>query len=220
MWPRCLVLFIGLLIAAPGANAADGSPWTLIRKRNGIEVFTRHIEGSKYKAVKATMTLHTSLSAVSALVRDKRECPRWQSLCKSAEALKVISPQDLYVYQINDLPWPVSDRDVVAHVIWRQNKKTLAVTMTASAVRGMMPRRKGLVRVTHAETRWTFTPVGRGMVRITTEAHIEPGGPIPAWVVNMLLVKSPFKTLSNMRNILASGRYDNARLNFIKEPTS
>ena len=208
----CLLAF-----SASAASTSDG-PWQLARHRDGIKVYTRSVAGSRYKAVKAEMTIRSSLSAVSALVRDNAECPRWQALCQQARALKTLSPQKLYVYQTNNLPWPVSDRDVVALVTWHQNRKTLAVTMNASAVKGMLPHKKGYVRVTHAQTHWTFTPLAHGRVRVVTEAHINPGGPIPAWLVNMLLVSSPYKTLTNMRRILKTGRFDKAHVGFIKEP--
>ena len=203
-----------------GVYGAGDAPWQLQRDRDGIKVYTRTVAGSKYKAVKATMTIHTSLSAVAALVRDTSACPKWQALCKSARGIKILSPQDMYVYQVNNLPWPVSDRDVVAHIEWRQDKKTLAVTMKVDAVSGMMPRQAGLVRVTRASSLWTFEPVDDGMVKVTTQAHINPGGPIPAWLINMLLVNSPYKTLTNMRRILGTGRYDDAKLGFIEEPKS
>lgn len=213
-----LALVASILLGSANAFAASHTAWNLKRSRDGIKVYTRQVPGSKYDAVKATMTVHTSLSALSALVRDTRECSKWQALCERAQAIKIISPEEMYVYQINKLPWPVSDRDVVALVKWHQNKKTLAVTMRAHAVTGVMPRQQGLVRVTRAETRWTFMPAGHGMVKVTTEAHINPGGPIPAWVVNWLIVSSPYKTLSNMRRILATGRFNDARLSFIREP--
>lgn len=217
---RWLAISALLLTTAAQAYAVKPGDWSLVRNRDGIKVYTRNVAGSKYKAVKASTSIHASLQALAALVRDNRECPKWQSMCERARALKFISPQNLYVYQVSNLPWPVADRDVVVHVIWRQDAKTRAVIMTANAVTGMMPHQKGMVRVTRASTTWTFMPVGQGRVRVTTVAHVNPGGPMPAWLVNMLLVDSPYTTLRNMRKILATGRYDKARLGFIKPPRS
>lgn len=216
MWRLALAVFIACCVTQ--AIAAGDGPWQLKRSRDGIKVYTRTVAGSKFRAVKATATIHTRLSSIVAMVRDTRACPHWQAMCAEARALKVISPTDVYVYQVTHLPWPASDRDVTAHVLWHQNPVTLTVTMTAHAVDGLMAPQPHRVRVTQATTYWRFQPAGHGMVNVTTEAHIDPGGPLPAWIVNMLIVNSPFKTMSNIRRLLASGRFKNAHLDFIKEP--
>jgi hypothetical protein len=46
--------------------------------------------------------------------------------------------------------------------------------------------------------------------------HINPNGPTPAWVTNLLLVETPFKTLQGMRRVVATGRYDNAQFDFLE----
>jgi hypothetical protein len=201
----CVAALTTLLLAVSGVHAAD-NPWQLKRDREGIKVYTRTVPGSRYRAVKATTTISSSLSATVALVRDTAACAEWEALCKRARGLKRVSPTEVYVYQVNNLPWPIADRDVVAHVRWHQDEKSLVVTMTASAVSGMVPRRDHMVRVTDAVT------------EVTTEAHADPGGPLPAWMVNMVLLNSPYRTLTNMRRILATGRYDEARIDFIEEP--
>ena len=166
------------------------------------------------------MTIRSSLTAVASLVRDSPACPRWQARCKEARGLKIVSPREMYVYQVNRLPWPIANRDVVAHVRWRQDPDTLAVYMTATSVTGMFPPQKGLVRVPEADTHWTFYPKGEGKVEVITETHVDPGGPIPAWFVNMMMVSLPYKTMENMRRIVATGAYNDAKIGFIKEPVS
>ncbi|MCB1693502.1 MAG: hypothetical protein KDI19_12115, partial [Pseudomonadales bacterium] len=164
------------------------------------------------------MTIVSELSAPVALVRDAAACPRWAALCKESRVVRTESETDLYVYNYNDLPWPVSDRDAVAHVVWHQDPSNLAVTMTATAVPGIVPEERKAVRLVSAVTRWRFEPVGEGRILIVSEAHVDPEGPIPAWITNMLLVDSPLKTMQNMREELATGEYDNAHFDFVVEP--
>ncbi len=200
------------------AQADTELDWELQRDRDGIQVFTRRVEDSKFKAVKSTMRLNTSLSALVALVRDAEACPEWADLCKHAEVVETVNAREMYVYTLNDLPWPVSDRDAVAHVLWQQDATSKVVTMTADAVDGKVPHKNGKIRLQYAATGWIFTPLTDGQIEITSHAHVDPAGAIPAWLTNRLLVDSPYKTMKAMRTLVETGRYDDTDLNFLTEP--
>ena len=165
------------------------------------------------------MTIQASPHAAVALVRDTDACQEWAALCKESYEAEVISDTELYVYTYNDIPWPVSDRDALAHVVWDYDPGTGAVTMLARATKDRMDKVKGAVRILKAESKWVFLPDTDGQLHIITEAHVDPNGPTPAWITNLLLVDSPFETLSRMRDLIASGRYDNHRFDFILDRT-
>ncbi|HKI74353.1 MAG TPA: START domain-containing protein [Pseudomonadales bacterium] len=211
----CFRALAAILLLCAGTCAAAEDAWQLRHDDHGVKVYTRSVPGSRFEAVKATMVITARLAAAIALVRDTAACSEWESLCDHATGIKRVSTHEVYVYQVNNLPWPVSDRDVVAHVLWARDTATGGVTMTATAVPGMVAPRPGMVRVNDAVTRWLFQPLDHGRLRITTEAHIDPGGPMPAWIINMLLVKSPVTSMANLRRIVATGRYDDANLDFL-----
>ena len=151
----------------------------------------------------------------AALVMDLDNCPNWAAMCKSAEIIERISPTESYVYSINDAPFPVRDRDVVAHVKWFYDKPSGRVIMRSDAISDRLPERKGLVRVHQASSEWHFTPQADGMVLVENYAHIDPNGKLPAWIINLLIEDSPYQTLSNMRKLVLEGAYSNAEVAFI-----
>ena len=211
---RTALALLALLALLPGLAWAEAE-WELKKDDDGIQVLTRAVDGSRFKAVRATMTVTTDLSALVALVRDTDACAEWAHLCKSAAEHEVVSETELYVYTHNDLPWPVSDRDALAHVIWAKDPATGAVTMRARAVgESDLGKRRGIVRLTDALTSWTFRPV-EGGIRVISDAHVDPGGPLPAWITNLLLVDAPFQTMTRMRALADSGRYDDASFAFL-----
>lgn len=215
MNPKHLLLL--LVLAAPVVGA-DEFAWSLKKDEGGISISTRAVDGSDYKAVRATMIVESSLGKLVALVRDTSACPEWAAMCRESHVEEAVSETLLYVYSYNDVPWPAKDRDAVARVNWSQDPETLAVLMEASAVPGRMPETDSAIRLTSAVTRWIFTPLGDGRVEVATEAHVDPGGPMPAWLFNILLVNSPFETLANMREIVSSERYAGASFDFLVEP--
>lgn len=212
-----VVTMCASLLASPLTHAQTFD-WEVERERNGITIATSKVAGSKFKAVKATMQLETTLTQLVALVQDAEACPEWAALCKKAQVIESMSPTEMYVHTLNDLPWPVSDRDAVAHVIWTQHPETLAVTMTATVDGDKIPKRKKAIRITYGKTSWTFTPMEDGEVRVESLAHIDPAGATPAWLTNQLLVDSPYDTMRDMRKLVQTGRYAASSFDFIIEP--
>ncbi len=215
-----VALCAALAGAAPLHAADDEHAWELRRDRDDIQVYTRKVEGSRFKAVRAVMEINGSLNQLVGLVQDVAACPEWAALCKEARLIEQQSETDMYVHTLNDLPWPVSDRDAVAHVQWSQDAGTLAVTMVATATPDKLPTRRGVVRIGYAETSWVFTPKGDGRVEVVSLAHVDPSGGVPAWLTNRLLVDSPWDTMRDMRTLIDDGRYVDARFSFVSEPVS
>ncbi len=207
-----------LVLASPlvaTAFAADEAAWELKRDKDGITVYTRPVEGSSYRAVQAVMTVATTPSAAVALIFDTDACPQWADLCKESRVFEEVSETEMFVYTLNDIPWPVSDRDATTHVVWEHSESDGTVTMTATVVSDKLPEEPRTVRLSEGTTNWIFRPLPDGQLEITSRAHIEPGGAIPGWLSNRLLVDSPFTTMEGMREQLLSGRYDDVEIAFI-----
>lgn len=188
--------------------------WELKRDKSDIKIYTSPVEGSGFKAVRAEMLIPASLSSLVALVSDSEGCPKWADLCKEEKVIEQVSPTESYRYTYNDIPFPVKDRDVLAHVIWTYDSDAKKVTMTSVATIDRLAKTKA-VRIENAVAQWHFTEKGDGQVLVENFAHIDPNGPTPAWITNLMLVDSPYKTLKNMRKIIESGKYDNSIIDFL-----
>jgi hypothetical protein len=215
---QCALLVLFCSNFTPLAIAADELDWREARQDDAITISVRDVTGSKHQAVRAEMTIHASLNALVGLISDTSACPELAKLCKSATVHEWISETELYVYSYNDIPWPVSDRDALAHVTWQQDPTDLTVTMMAVPTDGILDEIKKAVRIIDGVTSWTFKPLGDGQVSVTSNAHIDPRGPVPAWLTNRLLIDAPFETMRSLRKIIATGRYDDERFGFVREP--
>lgn len=211
-----IIVFFSVAWASPSFAQllSDEYDWLLKRDRSGIKVYTAAVEGSKYRAVSATMVVEGRVESLVGLVMDLANCPNWAALCKLAQLESKTSSTEAYVYTLNDLPFPVRDRDVFSHVIWQFVPSTGAIRMRSRALNNYKPRNKGIVRVTDAVSEWVFTPQKYDKVLVQSFVHVDPNGPIPAWIVNRLVVGSPFKTMLRMREIVEAGGYAGYQLNF------
>lgn len=206
------ITYSGLLSAQ---EAGVEYQWKQKRDIDGITVFTSKVAGSRFQAVRTTMLIPTTISSLVALVSDNAACSEWASLCKESKVVEQISATEKYVYNYNNVPFPIKDRDVFSHVVWHHDSATGKVSMTSRATKDRYPKSKKAVRIEKAISQWHFTPQDNGYVLVESFAHVDPNGPTPAWLTNLLLVDTPFKTMKNMRNMITSGRYDEIKISFL-----
>lgn len=209
-----LILLLGSSTAYAQWQDAELN-WKLKRDRKGIQVFLSKVPGSKFRAVMSMMELKAEPTQLAALVMDLENCPNWASMCKSAEVIERISPSETYVHSINNAPFPVRDRDMVAHVKWHYDEISGKIFMRSDATPERLAKKKGLVRVQYASSEWHFTPKENGMVLVENYAHVDPNGKVPAWLTNLLIIESPYKTLRNMRKLIIEGNYIGSEVPFI-----
>ena len=206
-----LTFSILLLLPLMSLAQLDGVSydWKEIKNSKGIIISTSKVDGSPFKAVRGEMIVKASVASLFGLVEDMSACSDWAAMCKEAKLEKRLSASESYVYIYNDIPFPVKDRDVYTHVVWAFNAITNRVSMTSTASDGGTPKTKA-VRIEDAVSQWHFTPNGDGTTTVENFAHIDPNGPTPAWLTNMMLVNAPFNTMVKMREIVESGAYSDA----------
>lgn len=218
LWSGTAIVLLTIAASAV-ANESDGeNPWHLERDKQGVQIYTRSVKGSPYDEVKGVTVIAAKLSSLVALIRDTKACPDWADLCKESRLHESISETEHYVYTLNDLPWPIANRDVLAHVIWQQNPENLQVTMQSQATIGLLEKNKGIVRLTQFKGSWIFKPLGGGQIEVTTMAHVNPGGALQGWMTNLFLVDAPFNTLVKLKRAVKQPKYAEVNVMFIREP--
>lgn len=216
---KILLLSFLLLTTTAIAQQDSESDWILKRDRDGIQVYTRKVEGSPYDAVRAEMLVdNVRISSMAALILDAEACPQWADRCAESYVHEHISDTEQLIYTLNDLPFPVKDRDVMSRVTWSQDPQTSTVSMHSQPAAGVIEERKGALRLENANVSWHFQPEGEGVVRVINEAHVDPGSALPGWVTNMLLVETPFETMKAFREAIRDEKYAGAEYGFITEP--
>jgi hypothetical protein len=212
------IQFPSIGIATEALKSID-SNWDLKRDRDGVQVYTRNVEGSPYDAVRATTIMENiRLSSLVALIMDAEACSNWADRCAESSIHEYISETEQLIYSLNDLPFPVKDRDVLTHTFWSQDPETSAVLLESEATNGIIEEVKGKLRLTEAKVSWNFLPQADGSIQVINEAHVNPGSAFPGWVINMLLVDTPFETMKSFREEVTSPKYADAEFGFVTEP--
>ncbi len=210
---RLLLSVFAVSVAATVALAQ--TKWQLNTEKEGIKVYTADFAGSKIKSLKVEATLEGNPGQLVALLMDVNTSAEWVYHLKSAKTIKQVSPSELYYYSEVNMPWPVANRDFVAHLTVTQNPITKVVVIDGPTVPGMTPERKGVVRVNQSIGRWVITPIDANHIKIQYTLHTEPGGTLPAWLVNMFATDGPIQMFRAMRARLQMPAYRNAVLSYI-----
>ncbi|MEI7802154.1 MAG: START domain-containing protein [Bacteroidota bacterium] len=208
-------IFLLLLLTVSTSAFVETYSWELQKKENGIAVYTRPMSGYDFKEVRVVNKVKSSLSAIVALLLDTKNYPLWVYGCKETSTLKILSAQEIYNYQVTDLPWPLSDRDVVAHFKVTQDPITKVVTFAKTGMENYIPAQEGMVRVLHFQSICYLTPLPNDSVQIVLEMHLDAGGSIPDWVVNDNMVAAPYNSTISMCKRIPL--YQSATFPFIKE---
>ncbi len=215
--PYALLTLLFLVLSAPFARAADDG-WRLEKDEDGIQVYTRAVQGQKIREIRGTVRVQARLSAVAAVLTDVPATPQLSDAIGEAQVLQRQSASRYQVYQLLKMPWPLDNRDIVSQREIRQDAQTLAVTIADAATPEAIPPKAGIVRIQKSRQQWSLTPQADGSVLAEMRAMTDPAGPIPASVINSMSVGAPFKSLQKLRTLAQQPKYRDARLEFIKEP--
>ncbi|RMF15188.1 MAG: lipid-binding protein [Gammaproteobacteria bacterium] len=195
------------LTVRAGEIPLESDDWTLREQKNGVTIYTREQPGSDYKAFKAVTVLDAPIEAVMAVMANPQSCLEWVKGCLHVEGFDERSFNDRYAYSVNDMPWPVRDRDYVIHIRTSAKEIPGSIVMHMTSDPDRRPRVEGLIRLTVTQTHYIFTPTADGRTRMIWLQHSEPGGILPSWLVNALIVDIPLESIEALNKIVQDPRY-------------
>ncbi|MEO8171969.1 MAG: START domain-containing protein [Sediminibacterium sp.] len=207
-----LVFLLFIYLACP----AQGE-WVLKSDKDDIKTYNRSVVDSKLNAVKIETVFTASLSQFVSVLQDVGSYDKWVYGSRSTRLLKEVSPSELVYYSEVDFPWPTTDRDFVSHVIISHDAQTHTVHVNAKNVQGWVPVKSKIVRIERSSGDWTITSLANGRIKVEYILQVDPGGDLPAWIINSFSSKGVVETFKNLREWIKKPGYANARPSFITD---
>jgi len=211
-----MAIVLSILLLGTGTGRAQET-WKLKTESGGIKIYMRSVPNSAIKALKVECSIASSISQLVAVILDLDACDEWVYKSKTNILIKRVSPSELYYYSEVEIPWPAQNRDFIARLIVTQNSKSKVVTVDAPCYPDMLPKKKDIVRIPKSSGRWTIIPAGKNLVHIEYELAVDPGGNIPAWLVNMFATKGPLETFKRLKLQVQKPEYKTAHFDFITD---
>ncbi|HEY4289337.1 MAG TPA: START domain-containing protein [Puia sp.] len=211
------ILFTFILLGffwLPGRGQDD---WKLKTDKDGIAIFTRTFPDSKFKAIKVEVELDATLSQLVAVILDVNTGAQWVYSTKSSVLLKQVSPSELYYYSEVNVPWPAANRDFIAELRVVQDPHSRVVTIYGPTFPDYLPEKKDIVRVRRSEGKWIISPLANRKIKVEYTLRVDPGGDVPAWLVNMFATKGPYESFRKLKEQLQKPAYANVKLPFVTD---
>jgi len=202
---RFFILSIFIVLLYP--QMYSQSDWDSVISGENIEVYTRNNNNSKVKEVKITARMESTMIEMVAALEDIEAHKEWVPYTIDSKVLKQVSDTELYYYVSSDFPFPAKDRDVIIHYRRSQDADSRVVTTTSQAVPDYISESSDFVRIPLFNSKYILSPKPGGIIDILYTVQTNPGGKLPAWIVNFGITKGPIKTMNALRKLLSSGKY-------------
>lgn len=196
----------------------DAEAWSLRKEVDNVRIYTMAREGSGFEAFKAVAELDVPIENLMAVMVNPESCEEWVHNCTESHAFGQGDFHDRYAYSVNDMPWPVADRDYVLRIRTRGDASTGEIVMDLNATPNMRAEFNSRVRVDRSDTLYRFTPEG-DRTRMVWVQHTEPNGALPGWLVNSLIVDIPVKSILALEAVAKQDRYQGYQLQWGEDGT-
>lgn len=208
-------IFIILFLVGNAAFGQDEGSWKLKKNKNGIEIFTTATNTSAFMAFKARMTIEGSVGAFVAVLQDLDHMPDWGYNIEYARLLEKSGDTLQIYYSEASVPFPFANRDGIYlnRFIW--NNKTRQLRVDIELLHNYLEVKEKLVRV-KGNGEWQINVLSDGQLEMIFRMQVDPGGEIPAWLVNMFIDETPYETMVNIREMMKKPEYRQRKYEFIK----
>lgn len=175
--------------------------WKLKKSKDNIEIYTRAFPDSPFKEFKATSVIDTTFDA---LLQELYDAPTYTPACDFNVSYRILndSEDSRFFYYKQEMPWPIKDRDVVTELKLVEQTED-RVLLSIETVSDVLDIEDNCLRIEKLSGFWLLEREDNG-IRATQQIHMDPGGSVPAIIVNPLLVKGPFKTFTELHRKLDS----------------
>lgn len=216
---RCIKISIIVLCAMGvffSSTEAAETGWKKIGEYQQITGYTRTTNKSSIDAMKGVGIVDAPVAVVEALIRDFPAQTEYMYKCK--EAMVVNTPEfkssgdTIYDYNVTAMPYPVNDRDAVAKAVFTVDKATGTVYVHVEGIKTTYKQDKKRVRMPLVIVDYTLVPKGTDKTEVTYEALADPGGNLPAFIVNLLTKNLSIETISGIRKMVQKDKYKNVKV--------
>lgn len=176
--------------------------WKLVKNKNNIQVYAASSDSSNLKMVKTVAVVDGSIEKLISIFMDIDHQKQWVFATKQSYLIKKISEREVMYYVETVLPWPMKNRDVPIHMNIDEMERGKAVVITTIGEPHLIPVTQGKVRVPQFYGKWDIKATSNNKLSIDYFLHVDPGGKIPAWIVNMFVSKGPYETVYKLAILL------------------
>jgi hypothetical protein len=202
------VIFFALIPLKAGEEE-----WHFVYEADGITVHKRIKEDTVFIEFKSTGVLRGEISDYLSVILDTEIMPDWAPQCIAAQNVKSINDSETIIYVACNGVWPVADRDYVAKRTVITNPKRSNIRVNTELTESPdAPYIKSRVHIPYLQCCWILKRINSSLTHVELRACVDPGGWLPAWLVNWGYRRIPYSYLKCLESKVVERSHTAAEL--------
>ena len=188
--------------------------WDLVKENEGVKVYTRTNEVMSFKEFRATMTVKAKVEDFVSVLYDVDGLTSWGYNISEAKLLERPNDTIQIYYAVAKAPWPYKDRDGIYKNTFDWDKNSGSLTVDIELLEDERELSKSFVRM-DGYGFWKVEKISANELKIDFQMQVDPGGSIKAWMANMFVTDSPFKTMTGIRETMSLKKHQGKSFEFL-----
>jgi len=198
---KTILIAILLILPSWKDHLRAQEEWTLRKQEDGIRIYTRTRADSPLKEYRFSAGISAPLDVVFEFLSNVSLHTEWVYNCVGVFILEQIPGEKIIYHTSYDLPWPVSDRDLVAEArtTWEEDSTSVRILTEESAYTFKL--KKDVIRMPDYREDVILERKDGEHTLFRTEGYADPGGSVPAWLTNLFLVDGIFDSVVRIKEL-------------------
>ncbi|MCB9060215.1 MAG: hypothetical protein H6622_01675 [Halobacteriovoraceae bacterium] len=183
--------------------------WEKVYSKDRIEVYSQKTDQSKLLAFKAIGLIKGDTGQMMEILRNVEDSHTWMPNLIDKKTIKNISDFEAITYSVNNMPWPLKDREMIHHnkLTINYKRKFLEVDVHSVEYETDMSSDKNIRAFMHFGRTLVRPSKTDGYTEVELIVLVEPMGLIPSWLVNFVQKDLPFEFLKALEKKAQHSNY-------------
>jgi hypothetical protein len=191
----CIVML--LCIATSACAQFDDCKESI--NNDGILVSACNNPKSNFKSIKAEFEVAVSMEKFKAALFDIPSYMHWQYKTVHPRVLERRSENEVIYYAEIESPWPFNNRDLVARMRCVNDSTNTGIRFIYRGQPDYLPPTDGIMRVPSSASEFHVVSIGPERLHVIFYSTVDPGGQVPAWMINLVGCEGPFISFTRLR---------------------
>ncbi len=207
LFRRIIALMIVLMCAT--LLGAEGG-WVNLSDEDNVTGYSRAVDGSNILEYRSTVIVDARIEVVGAVLRNV-DGLKDNGNCVELRILEKKDSNNYTFYIAYSYSGPIASRDIIVKVTTVYDIKRGRVVSDLVAVKdSAVPEREGFVRITDYRSQFVIEYISREKTGVVFTSRVDPGGYIPAFIVNYMGKKAIYSGAIDLRNAVRKKEYIDA----------
>ncbi len=191
-----LVIFI---VCFSQVVIANDTSWKKLYSKGKLKFYEQKSKSSSLLKFRAIGEIKIKTEEALAILRNVELTPKWEKNTIKKITIENLSDIQAITYSITNIPWPMTDRDMVLDNLLYINREKKYLYVISQSVKHNKYKKKNTefiraeiyveLRIRPKDDNWSY---------VDLIAKVDPKGSIPDWLVNLVQQDMPYEFLTSL----------------------